>query len=422
MKRLVLFAGYDKMGVVDDYVLYYLAKLATLADIVYVADCEMSKKELAKLAPFTLKAIATRHGEYDFGSYKRGFLWAKESGILGDYDELFLCNDSVYGPFEFDGKSTLEADFADDLKDGLKNDLKDDLKDDLRGKNSVNLNALNDKNSVNLSGKNSAFSNKNSQNILKNSRILSENDKRERERESLRDIVLKMECQDNDFWGLFRHYEMGWVEWDNKRHFVGVHLQSYFVVLKRQCFMCADFAKFMKGVQKERDKKDIIVKYEVGLSALLLGLGFKMGSFLGSHIRQSGGLDVPYDDALLTLQSGFCFLKIGAFKMNFLTNFALSNETKLRQILALLKNYDKKLIINHLNRTVNEGEKCYLLPKFREKKWGIFGLEILTKYKKLGSLRIILKIASKQVLSISLPSKFAVKKCEYNNFDFLERL
>ena len=96
MKRLVLFAGFDKDGVVDDYVLFYLRHLSELADIIYVADCEMSSTELAKLAPYTIHAVAARHGEYDFGSYKRGFIYAKQNALLSHYDELFLCNDSVY--------------------------------------------------------------------------------------------------------------------------------------------------------------------------------------------------------------------------------------------------------------------------------------------------------------------------------------
>ncbi|TQR56593.1 rhamnan synthesis F family protein [Campylobacter troglodytis] len=98
MKRLVCFAGYDKDGVVDEYVLFYLKELSKFAEIIYVADCEMSKDELAKLSPYVIKAIAKRHGEYDFGSYKLAFIYAKENKLLSQYDELFLLNDSVYGP------------------------------------------------------------------------------------------------------------------------------------------------------------------------------------------------------------------------------------------------------------------------------------------------------------------------------------
>lgn len=98
MKRLILFAGYDKDGILDEYVLFYLKELHKFADIIYVADCEMATSELSKITPYTIHAIAQRHGEYDFGSYKRAFIYAKENKLLQGYDELFLCNDSVYAP------------------------------------------------------------------------------------------------------------------------------------------------------------------------------------------------------------------------------------------------------------------------------------------------------------------------------------
>ena len=99
MKRLAIFAGYDKYNIIDDYVLFYLKELSKFSDIIYIADCEMPEFELNKIADFTIKAISERHGEYDFGSYKRGYIYAKENNILENYDYLILCNDSVYGPF-----------------------------------------------------------------------------------------------------------------------------------------------------------------------------------------------------------------------------------------------------------------------------------------------------------------------------------
>ena len=107
MKRLAIFAGYDKDNIIDDYVLFYLKELNKLADIIYVADCEMPETELNKVKDYTIKAISERHGEYDFGSYKRGYIYAKENNILETYDYLILCNDSVYGPF-FNFKEIVE--------------------------------------------------------------------------------------------------------------------------------------------------------------------------------------------------------------------------------------------------------------------------------------------------------------------------
>ena len=39
-----------------------------------------------------------RHGEYDFGSYKRGLALATRTGLLEQAEHVLLCNDSVVGP------------------------------------------------------------------------------------------------------------------------------------------------------------------------------------------------------------------------------------------------------------------------------------------------------------------------------------
>lgn len=97
-KRLFLFAAYDKMGRVDDALTYYTRALAEFGDVVLYMDATASKSELSKLKHTTIYAGASRHGEYDFGSYKRAYLWATENINLADYDYVYLVNDSVYGP------------------------------------------------------------------------------------------------------------------------------------------------------------------------------------------------------------------------------------------------------------------------------------------------------------------------------------
>ena len=97
-KRLFLFAGYDKFGVVDDALVYYVTALAMCGDVVLCMDSNCAPEQMKKLKLLTRHAVAVRHGEYDFGSYKRAYLWACENLNLGDYDFVNLVNDSVYGP------------------------------------------------------------------------------------------------------------------------------------------------------------------------------------------------------------------------------------------------------------------------------------------------------------------------------------
>lgn len=97
--RVALFAHYDRDAVVDDYVLYYLKELRKVCNrIVFVSDGDLPLVQQQRAGEFADKVIATRHGEYDFGSYKRGFQFAKQNGWLNDTSQLVLVNDSCYGP------------------------------------------------------------------------------------------------------------------------------------------------------------------------------------------------------------------------------------------------------------------------------------------------------------------------------------
>lgn len=96
--RCAVFAHYDADCIVDDYVLYYLNQLAKVVEcIVFVSDCDLPDEELLKISTITDLQISGRHGEYDFGSYKRGYQLLKKQN-LKSYDELVFCNDSCYGP------------------------------------------------------------------------------------------------------------------------------------------------------------------------------------------------------------------------------------------------------------------------------------------------------------------------------------
>ena len=108
-KRLFIFAGYDKDCIVDATLLHYLQSLSELGDIVFTMDNNLPDTEIAKIKSIKniLSATAANHGEYDFGSYKRGFQYAKKNKLLDKYDWVYFVNDSVYGPL-FDIKNILE--------------------------------------------------------------------------------------------------------------------------------------------------------------------------------------------------------------------------------------------------------------------------------------------------------------------------
>jgi len=95
-KRLFLFASFCKSGVLGKADLNYIRSLSATGDVVFFADCSLGAGELDRLRDITLHAEAYRHGEYDFGSYKRGFLWASGNLDIETYDYVYLVNDSVF--------------------------------------------------------------------------------------------------------------------------------------------------------------------------------------------------------------------------------------------------------------------------------------------------------------------------------------
>lgn len=97
MRRAVVFAHYDKDNLIDDYVVYYVSALKKAGcDVVFVSCKELAQTELEKLNGLVIHTITGNHDEYDFGSYKRGFLYLEPK--LSEYDELIFANDSCYGP------------------------------------------------------------------------------------------------------------------------------------------------------------------------------------------------------------------------------------------------------------------------------------------------------------------------------------
>ncbi len=78
-----IYAAYSENGTIPDYVINYLRLLKEISpNIIYITDNPIKKKEISKLKPYVTHLIATRHQEYDWGSYKRGFNWLKNNNYL----------------------------------------------------------------------------------------------------------------------------------------------------------------------------------------------------------------------------------------------------------------------------------------------------------------------------------------------------
>lgn len=111
-KRACVYAHFDRDGIVDEYVRYYLACLQDVVQhIEFVTVSELVDESLHALVSMGIHVTQRENLGYDFVSYRVG-LGALD---LSSFDEVIICNDSVYGPL-FDLKNIflgMEADQCD---------------------------------------------------------------------------------------------------------------------------------------------------------------------------------------------------------------------------------------------------------------------------------------------------------------------
>lgn len=243
VRRICLFAGYDVDGLVDDYVIAYLRELSRFADIYYLADCEMQPGELEKLAPYTKGAWAERHGEYDFGSYSR---LARRVGweLIEQYDELLFVNDSCY---------LLRS--LDDVFGRM----------DTRACDWWGLQAT----------KGIAFTRRRASNRFGKPIPI----------DTVRGSLL--ESYERDY-----HYDF--------------HVGSYFVAYRRPVIGDQEFRRLIESVTQQRDKRNVILKYEVGLTRHLVARGYNLDTFV-RHLYPFHPLFTTWHFALL--DEGFPLFK-----------------------------------------------------------------------------------------------------------------
>lgn len=104
MNRTVIFSHFDIENRIQEYVVHYISELKKYANrIIFVSDCDIKHTELDKINSIVDYSIIGKHGEYDFGSYKRGYNYLTENDFLKECDELIFANDSCYAPlFSFE--------------------------------------------------------------------------------------------------------------------------------------------------------------------------------------------------------------------------------------------------------------------------------------------------------------------------------
>jgi lipopolysaccharide biosynthesis protein len=95
VRRLFIFAHFDLDDLIDPYVIQYLSSLADFGSVMFVSTSQLSSAQIAKVRPYTIKALWRPNVGYDFMSWQLGLKLIKDPEL---YDETIICNDSVYAP------------------------------------------------------------------------------------------------------------------------------------------------------------------------------------------------------------------------------------------------------------------------------------------------------------------------------------
>ena len=244
MKRLCIFAHYDKDNLIDDYVIYYLRELKkTFNKIIFVSDSDLSKKETDKIIDLVDYVQAFNHGEYDWGSYKYGYFIAKENYLLQGVDEVLFCNDSVYGP-------------------------------------------IND----------------------------------------LTPIFDKMSADDCDFWGMYENKDS--ITKGLKEN----HLQSWFLLLKKNVIDTDLFDDFMTSITHVEDKNQIIQEYEIGFTQLFSNC-FKYKALYSCENGNAVTQATP-----LLLKKGFPFIKTVVVR-----KYNINMKQVAKELVKIIKKHSKRV-------------------------------------------------------------------------------
>jgi len=95
--KAAVFAGFDYFATLSENTLQYLEEIRKNVDyLICVFDNPVIPDELEKIKSVTDAVIFERHAEYDFGSYKRGYIFLKENGITEKVNNIYFINDSVF--------------------------------------------------------------------------------------------------------------------------------------------------------------------------------------------------------------------------------------------------------------------------------------------------------------------------------------
>ncbi|MFQ8625079.1 MAG: rhamnan synthesis F family protein [Candidatus Gastranaerophilaceae bacterium] len=156
---------------------------------------------------------------------------------------------------------------------------------------------------------------------------------------------LEMEKKDCDFWGITKN-NFGYRKVPNHFFVRRPHIQSYFIVLKNNTFKSDDFTNFMKSIKPENSKCVVVSNYEIGLSEMLVEMGFRYDVYIDAYERINNM--TIYKWRQLILKYKMPFMKCSLPR---LVNKNLTTIERYQEIIKQVSDYPVELIENNVKRT-----------------------------------------------------------------------
>ena len=160
-----------------------------------------------------------------------------------------------------------------------------------------------------------------------------------------KEIFNEMDKKDCDFWGITKN-NFGYRKVPNHFFVKRPHIQSYFIVLKNNTFKSKAFANFMTSIKPENNKCVVVSNYEIGLSEMLVELGFKYDVYIKAYERINNM--TIYKWRQLILEHKMPFMKCSLPR---LVNKNLTTVEGYQEIIKQVCDYPVELIENNVKRT-----------------------------------------------------------------------
>ena len=100
MKRLCIFQLYDREGVVDEYIFYWINEIIKEGFKIYVVSngC-LNKKSRLRLEATCEEVFFREDYGFDVMAFRYALIEKLGRDVVDKYDECIIINDTVFGPF-----------------------------------------------------------------------------------------------------------------------------------------------------------------------------------------------------------------------------------------------------------------------------------------------------------------------------------